>query len=48
MGRAARADYESRYACDKNYAQLIAIYNQVLKRGEAPPAENLELATQTG
>jgi glycosyltransferase involved in cell wall biosynthesis len=30
MGRAARSEYETRYACDKNYLQLIDIYNQVL------------------
>jgi glycosyltransferase involved in cell wall biosynthesis len=35
MGRAARADYESKYAWDKNYAQLIDIYNRVLGKSAA-------------
>lgn len=32
MGRAARADYETRYSCDKNYSQLIDIYERVLAK----------------
>jgi glycosyltransferase involved in cell wall biosynthesis len=32
MGRAARAEYETRYSCDKNYSQLIDIYERILAK----------------
>jgi glycosyltransferase involved in cell wall biosynthesis len=38
MGKAARAEYEQRYASDKNYLELIAIYEQVLKAAHSGAA----------
>lgn len=48
MGRAARADYETKYAWDKNYAQLIDIYERVLGKRDAAPTLREEPVTQMG
>ena len=49
-GRAARAEYEAKYAWEKNYAQLMNIYHRVLAGDQAPTSEMVEpeLVTQTG
>jgi glycosyltransferase involved in cell wall biosynthesis len=43
MGRAARAEYESKYTPERNYQMLMDIYHSAIEaRGGATPAESFE------
>ena len=48
MGQAARTEYEARYACDRNYLQLIDIYNRVLGKNSEIPSESPAMMLQSG
>lgn len=47
MGREARAEYENKYTAEKNYEQLISIYELTLARRQAVVAARCQTEEQT-